>query len=441
MSRRFHATTVVLVISLLILTTIAPAQKPKQTPTTSPTQQPNANSIMNGAIQVAKLPCDGGEFPPNWKQSLTFAENPNFICVRWFSKSPTISAQWHLYKVIANAPDQEVGSGNVPAGTLSAPVSIFQIPLQPALPQFNTTSTAQKYNVIVTSKKTQNDDRVYRSLHGLLVHEPKPAPDNPFKCQNGPTRRVELDVPWMIVNRTSNTSGDGDRDELYFEFKWKKGGDGSVKRIPSADDYYEAKNRKDTKKGFTNRDELHVPHPIFWSGLIKHGETLQVDVNAMEQDNSELKDIKAGILAAMAVVGGVAAATGTIQGAIVAAVAAGVAGFTAAFVPETDGHDQIGWLRVQVTNQCGYIQVKWVTKTEISTERGTIKNNFKVDNDFEGIEAHLIVHDTTNSFWPNGVDWGGFTQAGLSDEFWWDAEGTSNSDYSFRLRSKVIPPN
>jgi hypothetical protein len=441
MLRKPRPATVILVASLLFLTTIAPGQAPKNQPTTTkPTQQPSANTIMNGTVHVAKLPCTSNEFPPDWKKVLHFAENPQFVCVRWSSKSPTVWAKWNLYKVIGNGPDEKVGSGDVPAATLGSPISSFQIPVQPALPQFNTASTAQKYNVIISSKKA-NNDRVYSSLGAVLVHDPKPALDNPYNCTSGPTRRVELDLPWMVVNRTSNTPGDGDRDELYFHFKWKKGGDGGVKRLPSADDYYEAKNGKDTKKGFTNRNELHTPRPVFWSGLIKHGETLQVDVNAMEQDNSDLKSIKAGIIAAMAVVAAVAAATGTIEGAIVASVAGGVAGLTAAFVPDTDGHDQIGWLRVRVKNQCGYIQVVWVTKSEIETEGDDIKNEFKVDDNLEGIESHLIVHDTRNLFWPNGVDWGGHTPAGLADEFWWDAAGTSNSDYSFRLRSKVIPPN
>jgi len=440
MSRRLKLKIATSLVGLLVFSPLARAQQPKKELPTNRTGQ-TPIQFMNGTVHVANFPCDGGEFPPNWKKVLPFAEAPQLVCVQWSNKSSTISAKWDLYKVIGNAPDEKIASGNVPSATLNAAISVFQIPVRPPLPQFNTASSSQKYNVIVTSKKTANDARIYPSLAAVLRHEPKPAPDNPYKCSTGATRKVQLDVPWMVVNRTSNTSGDGDRDELYFEYKWKKAGDGGSKRIPSADDYYEAKNRKDTKKGFTNQDELHVPRPIFWSGLIKHGQTLQVDVNAMEQDNADLKSIKAGIMTAMAVVAAVAAATGTIEGAIVASVAGGVAGFTQAFVPETDGHDQIGWLRVQVTNQCGYIQVKWVTKSEIKTERGTLKNNFKVDNNLEGIEAHLIVHDTRNLFWPNGVDWGGYTPAGPSDEFWWDAEGTSNSDYSFRLQSRVLPLN
>ena len=144
------------------------------------------------------------------------------------SQSSTVWPKWDLYKVIGHAPTKK--SLRKCRRDLNSPISVFQIP-GPPLPQFNTASSSQKYNVIVTSKKTANDARIYPSLGAVLRHEPKPAPDNPYKCSTGATRKVQLDVPWMVVNRTSNTSGDGDRDELYFEYKWKKAGDGGSKRI------------------------------------------------------------------------------------------------------------------------------------------------------------------------------------------------------------------
>ncbi len=73
----------------------------------------------------------------------------------------------------------------------------------------------------------------------------------------------------MTVNQTSNTSGDGDRDELYFKVaRLGPGTQSSEKRLPGEDDYYEAKNGKTVNSnGWTNRDETHVNNPIFWSAV------------------------------------------------------------------------------------------------------------------------------------------------------------------------------
>ena len=372
---------------------------------------------MNGNTEVS-LSCGGGEFPADWKKQLTFSERPTTVCVHWSGKNPAIWAQWHLYKVINGAPDEKILSGDVNAATLASPTSDFQIPLQPSLPQFNTGSHAQKYQVRITSKEQATGERLYSSLTAILVHLPKPAAANPFKCANGPTRKVVLDIPWMIVNRTTSTPGDGDRDELFFQIKWKKGGDGDVRRLPSADDYYEAKNMQNTKNGWTNKDETMVLHPILWSGTLKHGQKLQVEINAQEQDNSDLKDIKMGIVTAMSAVAAAGAATQTPQGGVVAAVAGGVGGLTQIFVPDTHGNDYIGYLTVLVTNQCGYIQTSWVTyeSADTGTDAGVVHNKFETDDNLTGVESHLVVHDANNLFWPNGVDWTPYKRGGKPRE-------------------------
>jgi hypothetical protein len=397
--------------------------------------------LVNGKAEVALLPCNaGGEFPTAWAKELAFVEAPQNLCVRWIDKTVTEKANWELYKVIANAADQKIADGEIAPATLAGSSSKFQIELRPPLPKLNTNTSNQKYRVVVKSKKQLSGSLVNPSLAAILVHKPQPPPGNPYNCTSGPARKVVLDIPEMSVLQTSNTSGDGDRDELYFEII-RNGPAPQLypkKRLPGLDDYYEAKNSKAVNSTqWTNQDESQVGRPVIWSGTLNHGQIVKLSLTAKEQDNSDLASIKAGIVQALVTVAAVAAATGTPQGAVVAAVAGGGAAATEIFVPETSGHDFIGFVELQVTNRCGYIQTAWVTFSEKNTEAGKVSNDFIDVGTLEDIESRLAVFDLTNQFWPNGVDWTPYVRVNGSDKFIWAANGTSGSKYQFILRAKV----
>jgi hypothetical protein len=397
--------------------------------------------LVHGKAEVALLPCNaGGEFPTAWVKELTFVEAPQNLCVRWIGKTATEKANWELYKVIANATDQKLADGEIAPATLASSSSNFQIELRPPLPKLNTNASNQKYRVVVKSKKQLSGSVVNTSLAAILVHKPQPPPGNPYNCTSGLARQVVLDIPEMSVLHTSNTPGDGDRDELYFEII--RNGPGPhlypKKRLPSLDDYYEAKNGKAVKSmQWTNQDESHVGRPVIWSGTLKHGQIVKLSLTAREQDNSDLADIKTGILQALATVAAVAAATGTPQGLVVAAVAGGGAAATETFVPETSGHDYVGYVKLEVTNQCGYIRTAWVSFSEKNTAAGKVTNDFIDVGTLEDIPDRLAVFDLANQFWPNGVDWTPYVRVNGTDQFIWAANGTSGSKYQFLLRAKV----
>ena len=394
---------------------------------------------INGTVEVAHLPCsEGGEFPPAWTRQLSFVEAPDKLCVRWSGKSPAVSAKWELYKVLPGD-DQKIAGGDLPAAVLQLPSTVFQISVYPAVPRFNTTGANQNYRLVVKSRKSLLDDKVYGVLPSTLVHLPKPQPADAYACSTGPSRKVTLELTKMTVNQTSSTSGDGDRDELYVKVGRIGPGDSSnQKRLPSADDYYQAYNGATVNEnGWTNQDQSLVNNPVFWSGTLAHDQSVLVSVAAQEQDNSDLADIKAGIVSAMTAVAGVASAAGGPYGAAVAAVAGAVAGASEALIPNTQGHDFVGFVAARVTNRCGFIKTEWVTFSSKNTPAGQVSNQFLTSDTLENIESRLIVLDPVPQFWPNGVDWGPYEHLGTMDEFWWVASGTSTSKYTFRLRTKA----
>src|SRR5262245_33743638 len=131
-----------------LVTLEASGQQAKPKPAGEPTQNAPTNPKLplNGIVEVANLPCNGGgEFPTSWTKELVFVEAPQAICVRWSGKTATESANWELYKFVSNGPAEKLKSGNVPAATLANTTSIFSIEVRPPLPKFNTTTSNQKY--------------------------------------------------------------------------------------------------------------------------------------------------------------------------------------------------------------------------------------------------------------------------------------------------------
>jgi hypothetical protein len=400
---------------------------------------PPGTLLINGTVEVAHLPCsEGGEFPPNWTRQLSFTEAPDKLCVRWSGKSPAASAKWELYKVLPGD-DQKIASGNLPSSVLQLPSTVFQIGVFPTVPRFNTGAANQTYRLVVKSRKNLLDDKVYGALPSTLTHLPEPPPADAYACSTGPSRKVTLELTKMTVNQTSSTSGDGDRDELYVKVgRIGPGNSSNQKRLPGADDYYEAYNGTTVNENaWTNQDQSPVNNPVIWSGTLAHGQSALLSVAAQEQDNSDLPNIKAGIVSAMTAVAGVASAAGGPYGAAVAAVAGAVAGASEALIPNTQNHDFVGYVAARVTNHCGFVKADWVTFSSKNTDAGKVANQFLTSDTLENIESRLIVLDPVPQFWPNDVDWGPYQHLGTVDEFWWVASGTSASKYTFRLRTKA----
>ncbi|MFO0632332.1 MAG: hypothetical protein U0168_05730 [Nannocystaceae bacterium] len=402
-------------------------------------------AMVNGKVEVD--PGCASEFP-HWTSLLEFYDRPARLCVRWIDKTPVEWARWELYKDLPGANDAKIASGEVPAVTLPNSSAQFKITLEGLLPEHNTGTTDQKYFVKVQSKAKLSDAKTKAAARAVLLHkrkagEPVPPPDNPYDCGSAPDqyeREVVLDIPRMTVNQTTSTSGDGDRDELYFSIgRLGPGTSSGQKRLPSADDYYEAMNGMTVSpSGWTNKDQDHVAAPKLWQGKLKHNQVVDLTVTAMEQDNSDLKDVKNGLIDAMHAVAAIATAAGGAYGAIVAAAAEAVAG-GAQFIPNTAHHDAIAFVAVRLTNKCGHIQTTWTTfESKNVSGIGTLSNEFLDVTTHEDFESRLAVVSTTNQFWPNGVDYGAFEYAGTTDEFWWIANGTSSSRYTFLLRERAL---
>jgi hypothetical protein len=405
--------------------------------------------LLNGRIEVD--PGCASEFP-QWTQTLEFFDRPDKICVRWSDKSPVEWARWELYKDLpGDTPSQKIASGDVPAVTLPNSSASFKIQLKDFLPLHNGGDTKQKYFVKVQSKVKLSDTKTRSASQATLVHKPKggqPVPPlgNPYSCNGGDKykRQVTVEIKTMTVNQTSNTSGDGDRDELYFSIgRLGPGTATKQSRLPSSDDYYEAPNGETVTPGphgCTNQDQKFVTHPILYKGTLAHNDVVDLAVAAQEQDNSDLKDIKNGIITAMHAVAGVAGAIGG-YGAIVAAVAEGIAG-AAQLLPNTKNHDFVGFVGVRLTNKCGYIQTTWTTfASKTIPDVGTLTKEFGDVSTHDKFESRLAVLAAAPSFWPDGVDYKEYEYTGNSDQFFWIANGTSNSKYTFVLEEHVVDPS
>lgn len=433
---------------LMLLASTPAAARPSTTklPTT-PTQIGTVIKIVNGTALVGTS-C-APEFP-DYDHSVSFFERPTSICVRWENREPVASAVWELWKDKPDAADQKIATGNLPASSLSGGThSTFNISLS-SLPKFNETSKNQRYYVKIISKKNARDTNTLSSGRGLLIHKPKsqqpqPQPDNPYVCNPSPdkyVRTVQLMIPKMTVNQTTSTSGDGDRDELYFKVdRLGPGTDHGAKRLPGDDDYYEAYQGKTSDKKWTNQDEEKVARPSLWQGKIKHGQKILLGITAMEQDNSNLADIRNSLIDAFNQVVQTALHTNNSYGAIVAAVAAALLAGSS-LIPQTRGHDFVGYVGVQLENRCGNVRLVWTTFKEWKVGGiGTLRNDFP-DSNFQSLESRLVVHSLPPSGFQNpaGVDWGDYQHKKLKDAFTWRANGSSGSQYTFTLQSRLFTP-
>lgn len=399
----------------------------------------------------------GKEFV-NWQNELSYYDTPNInASLRWrLVEFQPASAKWELYKKASNALGREtIASGSFPSlPDDSTDISYAKLNLANYLPLHNTGTQAQEYFISVFSKPSANAQPI-ESRRTKLIHLPKgqevvAQPADPYACNSGSgkQRRVRLEIPSLTVQKTTSTSGDGDRDELYITRARLGPGDyqGVMPRLPSSDDYYEAKIGKTLQTSsssappnfipWTDQDGQFQQHPVVLSLVLQHGATVTVEVNLSEQDNEELDDIKTGLIAGFTGVAGVASAVGG-YGHIVAAVAtAGAAAAT--LIPATSFHDHIAAFTVGFKNQCGYIQTTFVADKDWDFgEAGTATMNFLDIQTHQSFNQRLSLLALEDQFWPNGVDWGEFQPTGSDDEIWIQAHGTSQSKYTFRVRAEV----
>ncbi|MEW5770256.1 MAG: hypothetical protein AB1831_07805 [Pseudomonadota bacterium] len=415
--------------------------------------------VLDHLLKGGRVEIDlyGAEFV-NWQSELSFYDTPNINASgRWrLVEVQPVWAKWELYKKANNAQGRvTLASGSFPSlPDDSADIALFKINLANYLPPHNNNATAQEYFLSVFSKTTPGGKPI-EARRTKLIHLPKgqqvtPQPADPYACGSGvgKERRVTLEIPQLTVQKTTSTSGDGDRDELYITRARLGPGSysGVMPRLPGADDYYEAKSGKTLKHGpsnsppnivpWTNQDEQFVDHPVLLNLVLKHGEIVDVEVNLSEQDNEELKDIKTGLITAFT---GIAAVAGSVggYGYIVAAVATAGAG-ASGLIPATAFHDQIAQFTVRFSNQCGYVQTVFVAPKSVDFgEAGKATMNFLDIQTHQSFNQRLSVLSIQDQFWPNGVEWGPYLPVGNADEVWMQANGTSQSKYTVLVRARA----
>lgn len=417
--------------------------------------------IANGKLLIDPF---GKEFS-QYQNDISFYETPNDSDFLWTDLNlGAASARWVLYREDGA---YRYGRQLVAQGQLNNPPATandqqyFSVNLQDYLPLKNLSADNDYYTMQIISTENAGDvqeeySRSLRFTHlaqNNFVQTPK---TDAYSCSGQPsqyfTRHVRVEMPIMTVLGTSNTPGDGDRDEVYLNVSTLGPGVNSeIWRLPDEtgyddDNYYEAYKHQTVKPGeWSDRDQQGVEHPIISDSWLQHGDVKTIGVMIQEQDNADLKSMKQGVIAAMHGIAAIGNAVGG-YGLIVAAAAEGIAAANQ-FVPDTDGHDVIGFYGLRLENRCGYIQTSWITAPSLNVEgAGSVNIDFVDVATHELFESRLAVLDygpTTQlpRFYPYGVDYGHFIFTGRSDQFWMQTNGTSGSSYRFLLKASVdLPP-
>ena len=405
-------------------------------------------TLVNGVVHVDPV---GKEFV-SWHASLNFVEAMPKLSVRW-SKNNTATdyAKWELHEKIGSK-THFVASGEVsPISTVSGKREFDIAPIS-FLPKFNNGPKDKVYQLRVFSRD-KGKANLRPSVHATLTHKRKATgvkpPADPFKCgyrKDKHVRAVSVVIPNMTVNKTSNTPGDSGRDELYFNIARLGPGLGSSQhRTPGADDYYEAhKGANVDVFGWKNKNQKQVAAPTMYFGQLAHNQKVTLSIVAREQDNAQLKSIKQGVITALHGVAAVGTAVGG-WGVVVAAAAEVVASLNEKFVPETDGHDFIGNLGVQLTNQCGRIKMDWFTYEQATVGGEIVKSEFIDPVHHDKLPGRQTVMFKSggglSGFSPTGWDYGNYTLTGDHDAFFWKLSGTSGSRYTFVVlaQTNVLP--
>jgi len=435
-------------------------------------------SVMRPYVSVSPAQTSN-EFPASyWTVNHSFFEATE-MTLKWTNSpagGPAAMALWQLYKLVpASAGNrgnggrptlvrQTIASGTLPGAPFAATtVAPFKVNFAQYLPKYNMQPANGTYYLSVfayetafgaapTSASTAAVAKPpVESAPVVLVHRPKSEmspqitqfdPPNPYECvpHQKHRRLVTIHVPQVTVHHT--TSND-DRDELYVHAAQLGPGPLSGDfRLPGPDNYYPAEQsfvyHDSAPPGmlpWMTKDYDAVPHPLVFQAGLNHGETATVGITFAEQDNAELKSIKEGIITVLHGIAGVSTAIGG-YGLIVAAVAEALAAGNAAFVPDIDRHDLIGYVLVKITNQCGYIQTRWVTlggNTPVGDSN--VSNKFlKIDSQQPSDWRAAVL-----SLWPAtpGVNYGEYEHVNQHFYTWLDAHGTNDSWYRFILQADV----
>lgn len=409
---------------------------------------PTAKKLLNGIVEIDP---QGKEFPL-WLTSHSFYETPLSIDARWTQNNTgTDHAKWVL---IDTANKKTVASGTVKALTQPNGTAKFDLDLAKYLPKYNEGKSDLVYELRVYSADPSFASGERPSAHATLTHKHRssrrsaPAED-PYKCSysaNGYRRVVSLAIPEMTVHSTTNTQGENS-DELYFQVArlGPKTASGQM-RLPSAHDNYRAATGATVDVySWKNENQQGVAAPIMWAGELRHGETVTLVVNALEDDWDNLKDIKDGVILAMEAVATIAGSMNNPYAAIVAAAAGVVASVNEGFVPDIDGEDFIGSFGVQFTNRCGWIQSSWVTYDNATIAGQGVSSSFLDVSTHASLPARLTAMyaedpKTKSGFSPTGWDYGEYTAVGPADVFFWRANGTSGSNYTFVVAGQTAMP-
>jgi hypothetical protein len=408
-----------------------------------------AKKLLNGIVEIDP---QGKEFPL-WLTSHSFYETPATIKARWTKNNTgTNYAKWVLVETGAK---KTVASGTVKALTKPNGTANFDVDLGKVLPKYNESSADHVYELRVTSADPSVSSGKRFSVQATLTHKHRssrrsaPAED-PYSCgysADGYKRVVSLAIPEMTVHNTTNTSGENS-DELFFQVARLGPKTASAQmRLPDAKTNYRAPTGATVDVfSWKNEDGKAVSSPVMWVGEMRHGETVTLVVNALEDDMDNLKDIKNGVIIAMEAVAKIAGSMpSNPYAAIVAAAAGVVASVNKGFVPDIDSDDMIGAFGVQFSNRCGRIQSRWVTYDTATVNGQTVSSSFLDTATHATLPARLTAMyaedpKTKSGFSPTGWDYGEYTQVGESDAFMWRALGTSKANYTFVVLGMTAMP-
>ena len=295
----------------------------------------------------------------------------------------------------------------------------------------------------------ESDDQFYMATNAVGFHwlgeRKPPEPINPYTCNaaaGSHSRNVELSIPTMRVNRTSNTNGDGGRDELYLNVAQTGPGSHLDARIfpPQRDNYYTAKPGRTYGENLwidkREDDNYKVSHPVLWRGHLSHGEKVNFVVRLQEQDNADITSIIKASTTVVDALGQVGQSVGGEWGAIIGGIGQSVNSIIG-LIPLNSKHDYVGELVINAENQCGYIKTVWAT---VANNSGGMSASFQDTVSHQNAVVRMkALDDGTRKTLFGDYDFQEYDYVGTQDEFFYHANGTSNSSYSFLLRSRVLP--
>lgn len=385
--------------------------------------------------------------------SINFHETPTVKFIWTENERPLQAAEWRLFtkgKFLGSKKDVNIplASGTI-NNIVTAPAgrSYFSVDLKDHLTKDHLEHHKDFWIQIYGQNEGQEHFSMVTNAVGArwLGDRKPPEPINPYACSAAAgthSRNVELSIPTMRVNSTSTTNGDGGRDEFYLNVA--QNGPNSIldrrKFPPQLGNYYAAKPGRTYNENLwidkREDDDYKVAHPVLWRGHLSHGEKVEFMVRLQEQDNGDISDIINTSTSIVDALGQAGSSIGGQEGAIIGAVSQSI-NLLLDKVPLNSKHDAVGDLAINLENRCGYIKTFWST---------TAKNSGGRSASFQDTVSHLnavirmkALDDGTRQTLFGDFDFQEYDYVDTQDEFFYHANGTSNSSYSFLLRAKVLP--